>query len=385
MIAHLITRLSMGGAQELAINVAKNTYNSGEKIIFISGLAEEKGTTNSNNFLLSKLSSSEIDLKVIKELSEKVSVFKDIIAFFKICKIIYKYKPYILHIHSSKAGILGRLACIFFPTKAVFHVHGWSFSRSNDLYKKLYLSLEKFFFYLTDHFIFVCNKDRENFILLGGNKNILKKSSIIFPGANFLNIDSLKKHKDKKRKDLGFLSSEIVLGSIGRLDHQKDPLIFVETAKVILEKSKLNFKFLVIGSGELEEKTKNLVDKYGLSKNFVFTGFIEHVDPYFNVFDGFILTSKYEGLPVTVVKAISCNSLIFGFNVNGMDDLSKLFPSTVLTTKERNPRKLANIILEQFPKKKYITQKLLINSASVREKFSYNSMNASIIKTYDNL
>ena len=88
MIAHLITRLSMGGAQQIALNVANKSLDLDEKGLFITGLSNEKSDAP-NNYLLDGVNSS-LKLEIVEELSDKISLKNDIIAFFKIYKILKK-------------------------------------------------------------------------------------------------------------------------------------------------------------------------------------------------------------------------------------------------------------------------------------------------------
>lgn len=383
MIAHLITRLCMGGAQQVALGIANKSIELGEKGLFISGLSDEERSNAPNNYLLKEVN-KELKLEIIKDLNDRISFRNDFVSFLKIFKILKKNKPKLLHIHSSKAGVLGRLACIFLSTKVIFHVHGWSFSRTNNFKGKIYFFIEWLLYFFTDHFIFVCNQDRIDFKKRGNFKNLNKKSSVIYPGAKFIDLDNINRVKLDIRENLSIDSQDIVIGNVARLDHQKDPELFVNIAKEIILNSDKKFKFVLIGSGLLEEKVKKMVKDLGINKYFIFTGYIEKVENYFSIFDAFLLTSRYEGLPVTALKAVACNSLIFGYNINGMNDLKTLFP-TVFLVESRNPKIMADLILSKFQKYYSLKSNLERSSMKVRKEFYVGSMYNEVHSLYKNL
>tara|TARA_B100001057_G_C22871493_1_gene959165 strand:- start:5005 stop:6135 length:1131 start_codon:yes stop_codon:yes gene_type:complete len=373
----------MGGAQQVALGIANNSPELGKKNLFITGLSNEERSDAPNNYLLQEVN-KELKLEIIPDLNDKISLKNDFISLLKIFKILRKNKPELLHIHSSKTGVLGRLACIFLNTKVIFHVHGWSFSRSSDFKSKIYFFIEWLLYFFTDHFIFVCNQDRIDFKKKGNLKNLNSKSSVIYPGAKFIDLENFKRAKLHIRKSLSIDSQDIVVGNIARLDHQKDPELFVNIAKEIILKSDKKFKFVLIGSGLLEEKVKNMVEDLGIKDHFVFTGYIENVEHYFSIFDAFLITSKYEGLPVTALKAISCNSLIFGYKINGMKDLKNLF-STVFLVESRNPKIMADLILSKFQKYYLLKGNLESSSRKVRKEFNVDNMYNKIYSLYKNL
>ena len=382
MIAHLITRLSMGGAQQIALNVANKSLDLDEKGLFITGLSNEKSDAP-NNYLLDGVNSS-LKLEIVEELSDKISLKNDIIAFFKIYKILKKSKPALLHVHSSKTGVLGRLACIFFKTKVIFHVHGWSFSRNDNFKGKVYFFIEWILYFFTDHFIFVCMQDRLDFEKNGKFKNLDRKSSVIYPGSDFIDYERVNRTNLDIRKTLSIDPNDIVIGNIGRLDYQKDPKMFVKIAKEIISNSDKNYKFVLIGSGSLDDQIKKMVEHFSMQKHFIFTGYIENVEPYFSIFDAFLITSRYEGLPVTAIKALSCSSLIFGFEVNGMKDLRNIF-TTVFLTKKRNSEEMAKLIIEKFKNINSLKVSLEKNSQIARQEFCIDNMYNKIFDTYKHL
>ena len=227
-------------------------------------------------------------------------------------------------------------------------------------------------------------QDRLDFEKSGKFKNLDRKSSVIYPGSDFIDYERVNRTNLDIRKTLSIDPNDIVIGNIGRLDYQKDPKMFVKIAKEIISNSDKNYKFVLIGSGSLDDQIKKMVEHFSMQKHFIFTGYIENVEPYFSIFDAFLITSRYEGLPVTAIKALSCSSLIFGFEVNGMKDLRNIF-TTVFLTKKRNSEEMAKLIIEKFKNINSLKVSLEKNSQIARQEFCIDNMYNKIFDTYKHL
>ena len=157
----ILQRFSGGGAQQIALNVANKSLDLDEKGLFITGLSNEKSDVF-NNYLLDGVNSS-LKLEIVEELSDKISLKNDIIAFFKIYKILKKTKPALLHVHSSKTGVLGRLACIFFLKRKLFSCSWMEFFKERQFQRKslFFYRVDTLFFYRS--FYFLCMQDRLDF------------------------------------------------------------------------------------------------------------------------------------------------------------------------------------------------------------------------------
>jgi glycosyltransferase involved in cell wall biosynthesis len=328
MVIHIITRLALGGAQQIVYELAKRLKESGESVVVLTGhsMADAEDSTN-NDVILDNIIKQGVATRICRYFRNSISPLNDILAIFWLVKNLKELKPTVVHIHSSKTGILGRISCkIARAERVIYHVHGWSFSSAIGIRKQFYLSLEKLFFYLTDHYIFVCKQDIDDFISFGGNKKIGDRSSVIYPGADFVEIIDNKKNQDDLRLDLGLNKDDFVVGAIARLDYQKNPLFFIRFAGIY---SKINkkAKFLWIGDGVQFDIVSELIEKEGIKDKVILPGYITDVEHYFSVFDVFAITSRYEGLPLTCVKALANGVPIVGFLRNGMIDLHDMFDS----------------------------------------------------------
>tara|TARA_B100001059_G_C17821243_1_gene578436 strand:- start:1049 stop:2194 length:1146 start_codon:yes stop_codon:yes gene_type:complete len=378
MIAQLITRLSMGGAQEIVLRISKDLNKHQIQNIIITGKSNKKSLSAPNNTLLEEAIEGRLNLDIVNHLSDRINLFKDFLALVNIYRSFKRYKPKIVHIHSSKTGLLGRVLKFFFRnTHFIYHVHGWSFSRYKGIRKKVFFYIEYFLYYFTDSYIFVCNFDLDQFIELGGPKSIKQKSKVIYPGVDFLSLKEITQSRENIRKLYKIKNDEYLIGNVARLDHQKDPFLFINMAAKLKEiSSHKKLKFMWIGSGNLMSECISLVEEMGLEDNFIFTGYIEDVSAYFSIFDHFVISSAYEGLPVTAIKALGSGVPLNSVGINGINDLN-IYKGVNLTY-NRNPVDLAKSvntsILEDLSHDDF---------DNIRIIFSNHSMLNSLRKNYE--
>lgn len=237
------------------------------------------------------------------EMSRNINLIKDMKDLFKIIKLIKLSKPDIIHLHSSKAGFLGRVACLligFDKNKVFYNPHGFAFLQENFSYKKrkLFFFLEKIAAKIGQNIIGVSN---------GEAKEALKLSTKVFRVDNAIDSKEIDKliQESGKDKDKG-----IVLGTIGRISYQKNPGLFNLIAKQFPD-----FTFLWVGDGEL----RNQLD----ASNIEVTGWMEReraIDEMQKI-DIYIQTSLWEGLPIALLEAMYLKKPIVANNVIGNNDV----------------------------------------------------------------
>ena len=296
-LLNIITTSSpIGGAQMvLQENVLNNSFNN-----FV--------ITGNEGILTEQLRKNGVEVIIINELKRNFSLY-DIIVFFKIIKIIkYEEIDFVIS-HSSKIGVLGRLASFFTKTKNAFVVHGWSFSNDKSLIaSKIYLLIEKIMNPFSDHVILVSRYDQE----VGYQKNILSSNNtLIYNGSKDLfNVKSKSK-----------LNNKITISFVARFSYQKDHETLFNALsnlrKIDLNKIIIN----LIGDGELMKKYIDKSNELGINNSLNFIGETTEVDKYLLESDLFMLISNYEGLPVSIIEALSVGLPIIATNVGGVNEL----------------------------------------------------------------
>lgn len=309
-VLHIITKLELGGAQKLVLYCNDNL----DKTKFDSTICSGKGG------LLDKKVGENIVFA--KNLVRQISPIKDVLAVFELGRIIKQINPDIVHTNSSKAGILGRLACRLYAdkknTKVVHTFHGFGFNgRQFFLIKLFYIWLEKLSANFADTLIFVSKDNMDTALKYKiGNK---QKNKLIRIGIEFENV---KVDKSKKLKELGIEPNAKVITSIGNFKLQKNPIDFVKIANEVLKKHP-NTYFLFIGDGKLRKKTEKLIKHFNINKNCKLLGWRKDTTEILAVSDLYIMTSLWEGLPLTLVEAFNQNLPAVCYATDGVNDILK--------------------------------------------------------------
>lgn len=299
-VLNIITRSSpIGGAQMVLLdNVIRNSFTN----IVVTG---------NEGVLTEKLRLNGIKVIIIKNLKRSFSIY-DISVLFKIILILKKEKINFVTSHSSKIGVLARLACFFTNTRNAFVVHGWSFSNDNSKTAYFFfLFVEKFMKFFTDYFILVSKYD----IAIGLKNNILKNKNhiLIYNGSKDLFQNNLKRKKSKK----------IVISFVARFSSQKDHQTLFDALCLLNDEQLDLLSINLIGGGKLIDKfiDKSISMKIHRSLNFI--GETSEVNKYLVNSDLFMLISNYEGLPVSIIEALSLGMPIIASNVGGVNELVK--------------------------------------------------------------
>jgi len=308
-ILHIITKLEIGGAQFNTLysvehqNKQKNTSSE-----IVAG-----PIVNKDKNLMPEAKKRKIKVTIIKGITNTINPIKNTIALIQTYRYIKKHNFQIVHTHSSVAGIIGRIAAKLAKTKVIIHtVHGWGIRSDLPKWKlQLYLTLERACAKFTDKLIVVSKYNIDK----GLKYKIGKKSkyTVIYSGIDIKKFS--KKINIQKKKQQLKLSNNPVIGMIGRLDDQKNPLDFVRVASIV-QKKHPNTQFIIVGDGPLKNQTKSLVKRLNV-KNFHLFGFRDDVDEILQIIEIFVLTSLWEGLPRVFLESMAAGKPIVANNVDG--------------------------------------------------------------------
>ncbi len=317
-VVHLITKLEMGGAQLNTIFTFEHLDPEVFEPFLMSGDGGVLSSEVEEFCRVNKGFSGKFT--IVKNLVREINPIKDIKAFFRLRKEFKLIKPDIIHTHSSKAGIIGRVAGFFSKTPVIIHsVHGFSFSDYQSfLRRNIFSFVEKLISGLTTHFIFVSNND----IAIAEQKKFLRKKnySLIrsgFPVKKFLNAGG---DIEVVREKFKINSSMFVCGIIAPFKLQKGLFHLIDIASLVLEKDK-NIIFFIAGDGILREKIENELKKRGIFDNFRLPGFINNIENVIPVFDIGLTTSLWEGLPQSLVQLRLSKKAIVASDIPGNNEV----------------------------------------------------------------
>jgi glycosyltransferase involved in cell wall biosynthesis len=255
--------------------------------------------------LIPELEKLGVKVHIVEDLVREISPLKDIKASFQLRRIIKKGKYDIVHLHSSKAGFLGRIAAKLSGVPlVVYTVHGWwGIEQYKGIKRKLFIYAERIAAKFCDKIVFLCRRELDK----ARSWKIGKESQYeIIPNA-IVPIEEVQ--KGQLRNELGIDESVKIIGNVARLDPPKNPIRFLEIAKLVLSKRD-DVVFVWIGGSVVDDYYGKEVQKW-LEKNsylkekIYFLPFRKDAIQLMSDFDVFLLTSDSEGMPLVVLEAQS--------------------------------------------------------------------------------
>lgn len=294
----------------------------------------------------------------------------DLLAFLEILRICLFYKFDIVHTHSSKTGFLGRIAARLAGVPKIIHtVHGFPFhSFQPKILQKIYMNLEKFASLFCDKVVFVNNSERRKAI---AKKIVSRKKAVTI--YNGIEIPYLQKR-------FGDDNEKVIIGSVLRFSKQKN---IINTIKVAIEVCRLNrrLQFIFVGDGELYREAKRMVKKAGMEKRILLPGWKTDIENWLLKFDVFLLYSKWEGLPISILEAMSYGLPIIASDIEGNNELVSEENGFLVSVKKVD--KLEQILIN-LPSKMEELKKMGENSRKkVREKFGISEFIRKYQELYD--
>ncbi len=257
---------------------------------------------------------------VIPQLGREISFFRDIFTLIKLCILLYREKPDIVHTHKSKAGVLGRLAAILMRVPIIVHTfHGHVFHHYFGKWKTLFfLKIERFFARFTHRIIVISQQQLQE---INEKYKVGKREqfSIIPLGFDFSGLEKNCQYSGWLKKAFGISETEIVIGLVGRLTPVKNHQMLLKIAQN-MKKNYPQLRFVIIGDGECRQQLQEEASRLDL-KNIVFTGWIQESAKIYSDLDIVVLTSHNEGTPVTLIEAMFCGKPIIATKVGGVIDL----------------------------------------------------------------
>jgi glycosyltransferase involved in cell wall biosynthesis len=312
-VTHVITRLIVGGAQENTVATVLGLHQKpGVEVRLISG-----PTTGSEGSLESQFSNAPEILSVVPELVRPVHPFKDLLALRKLEGIFREQKPDIVHTHSGKAGILGRLAAKRAGVPVIIHtIHGPSFGAfQNGLGNFIFTAAERRAAQATDHFIVVADAMKTQYLAAGiGQPQQYTKVFSGFALKPFLTA----KNDPALRARLGLQPEDFVVGTIARLVKLKGHDDLFAVAPELVRRCP-QIKFLLVGDGEYRARFEKLARSHKLERHFIFTGLVPpgEVPALVGIMDALAHLSLREGLPRALPQALAAAKPVVAYDCDG--------------------------------------------------------------------
>jgi len=307
-VATIITKLELGGAQEIAIYTTENLNRNRYAPILVSGCGGILDGEVKNN--------PRIRSFFFPELIRAVNPIKDAICLIKIWRLLKSEGVDLVHTHSSKAGIIGRWAAHLAGVPKIFHTyHGFGF---NDYQKwwtrKAFVWMERVTAWITDKLIVVSFENAKK-----GLANRIGKESqyeVIHCATNLKAFSEVEINLEEKKREFGIDSGSPVVAMIACFKPQKAPQDFIFLAHRVTQ-SLPKAKFILVGDGELRPQVEALIGRFKLREKVILTGWRRDVPEIMQIIDVLVLTSLWEGLPVVFAEAMASRKPIVATDVDG--------------------------------------------------------------------
>ncbi len=298
-VLHVITRLIVGGAQENTMFTAALLDPARFDVEILSG-----PQTGSEGSLSAEVRARDIPLTILPQLLRQINPRNDLLALWKLTRLMRQQRHAIVHTHSSKAGVIGRLAARLAGVPVIVHtVHGWSFhGHMSPAKRKMYVLLEKFAASFTDAMIVVAEPDIEKGLREGIGKP--EQYHVIRSAIPLDEFDPATVDRDAIRRELGLPPNAPVLGNVGRFSPQKNPLDWGRVAGEV-GRALPDCHFLLVGDGPLRADVEAALAAEGIAERTVLTGLRRDVPRLMAAMDVFLLTSLWEGLPRVIPQAMA--------------------------------------------------------------------------------
>ena len=344
--------MGLGGTENVVLQLCQVFHNLVNKIVVcsIGGVLENE------------LNRMGIQHYKIKDISSK-NPLDFISSCFEIRKIIKIENITIVHSHHRMAALIAEIVSPSSVIK-VANAH-------NTFYDKRFLSR---FAYKHTHIVAVGEKVKQNLTDYFGLPE--KQISVIYNAVkpfdkNIDVVDVLNKEKQQ---------GNVVIGNIGRLAPQKGMEYFVESAKLVLKKH-LNARFFIVGDGPLKDKLQQIIKQNHLDKFVYLLGYRSDIQNVMSQCDFIVLSSLWEGLPLTPIEAFSVSKTVVATSVDGTPEIVKNNENGLLV-EPKNVEQLADKICFLIKNKDTRVKLELCAKYSFDEQFSFYKFKENYIQYY---
>jgi glycosyltransferase involved in cell wall biosynthesis len=367
-VCQLITLSEWGGAQHVVYELVRHFKGEFACMVACGPRGE----------LIERVRSHSIPVTVIPALRRNLNPWLDAAALGQILRLLQNGNFSIVHCHSSKAGILGRLAAHITGVPVVlFTAHGWAFTEGRSYWKRwLAALLERIASRWSTKIVCVSHYDRE--LALRFKVTQPKRLVVIHNGIDpspFARADG-----STVRQEFG-LVEDLVITTVGRLAVQKDPLTLLRAYRILDPR---NAKVVIAGDGPLRKSVEQYVNRNMLRNRVLLAGTFHNVPALLVASDIFVLASRWEGLPLTIIEAMMAGLPVVATGVGGVAELVE-HGVTGIIVPPGNPEALAEAIrqlLEDADLRRRMGQ---AGRQRALERFTVNRMVAEVKTLYTSL
>jgi glycosyltransferase involved in cell wall biosynthesis len=311
-VAHLITRLDLGGAQQNTLFCVEHHDRARFEVELVAGRG---GLLDDEARRI-----ADAHVRIVPFLRHPVDPLRDVATLARLRSYLKRRRVDLVHTHSSKAGLLGRVAAFLAGVPAVVHtVHGWSFNETQARWQyRAFVELERAAARLTHRLIVVSNGDRERGLQLGIGRP--DQYRVVHSGIDMEAFRHPTTGRAATRERLGVRPDEVLVGTVACLKPQKAPGDFVRAAAAARAHDR-RLRFILAGDGPLRGEVESLARELGVGDVLRVLGWRRDVADLLHAMDIFLLTSRFEGLPRSVLQAMAAGVPVVATAVDGTPEV----------------------------------------------------------------
>lgn len=315
-IALAVTQSSWGGAQRYIYDLAISFKEQGHFVTVIAGQDKDP-------ILLNRLRDKQIDAIVVPSLIRSINPFVDLVCLIKLFFIFRRHRFDVIHLNSSKAGVLGSVAAWLAGTPCVaYTAHGFVFNeRLSSVTKHFYILVERFGSLFRDVIIAVSEFDHQSAL----RYHIASKGKLrtVWNGIDVTH-DTYVDRAEARRYLLGNTSADLkgkfLIGCVANFYTNKGLAYLISAMRLVVRKYPQTM-LIIVGEGSLRPLLERQIDDLGLSQHIVLTGYRKDPEKYLKAFDVLVSASLKEGLPYTLLEAARARIPIIATAVGGTPEI----------------------------------------------------------------
>lgn len=299
----MVTAAEFGGAPRHVLQLMKHMKEQGHEVGLVAAPEPR---------LMEGAAALGVKIFPNRHFVRPVRPWKDLGALCIVFHAVRAFNPDLVHAHSTKAGYAARLVCAILHKPLIFTAHGWAFTEGRGLLARTVLAwAERLAAKATAKIICVSKHDRE----LGLRWKVAKPDQLVVIHNGVDPHPFSEANGAPLRKELG-LEDALILTFVGRLTPPKDPFTLLEAVKVLSDGV-----LLVVGEGRLRPQVERYVREQGLVERVRLLGQRSDVPQILAASDIFVLSSRWEGLPYTIIEAMMAGLPVVATRVGGIPEL----------------------------------------------------------------
>jgi len=313
-IAHIITRLIVGGAQENTVLCCEDLLRDyGDDVLLITG--PPLGPEGS---LIERARAGGVPLEVIPQLRRPIQPWLDWVSYRRIKDVLRRFRPEVVHTHSAKGGLFGRAAAWSLDTPAVIHtVHGAPFHPYQGRGARMVFRACECWATRRCHAM-VSVADAMTDLMVAAGVAPREKFSTVYSGMEVEPFLHSSEHRERVRREFGYGSEHVVIGKIARLFKLKGHDDVIRAARSVVD-AEPNARFLLVGDGIFRDRLRRQITEAGLADHFQFTGLVPptRIPELIAAMDVVVHASLREGLARVLPQALIAGRPAVSYDVDG--------------------------------------------------------------------